>query len=156
MIDQEKIAERIAKIVIGRSKPPKPSSVGDGEWEEWLGEYWESLEKSFERSGIKIKSFNPSDWFYDYFELEYSGIQFTMGLGEASPRGLKGGSSFVRNIDDAVDLAEDIEVKYAGSDIFYDDIHRRVHRVFKTKEGRHLAFSFVTDYLRKNGIRVHS
>jgi hypothetical protein len=107
--------------------------------------------------GVEVLEFHLADeddpWSVKYFVLRHEDLHFEVGLRDMG--NIPALRAFLEQIDKVHKIIQ--QYLYAGyTDIFYDNIHRRVKSEFGKSKGRALAFRAVCDGLRAAGVNVHS
>jgi len=133
---------------------PVPEGVDEAAWTKAVPDVQESL-KALQSAGVKVTKFNQKDAFYEYAALEYKGHKLHIGLSNNGLPNVKAVKSVAKIMGQLDEMAHEI-IDGGEKDVFYSNLSGRLKPLAGSKEGRHLAFSFLVDMLKGSGVKVHS
>lgn len=147
-----------AAETILRAKIEDESSIPDPDQMKVPPEYQDYIDEVLEvidRSRMRVLQEPDLRVFQEAIVLGYKDMEISLTKPQLG--NIKAVKSLGRYIQDTYQAANElVESRRHSGDIFYDSISRRVDRVCKSCAGKRLIFSAIADYLRDNGIRVHS
>lgn len=146
-------SEAILKAVIeGKNSIPDPDEMKvPPESQDYIDEVLDVVD----RSPMKVVEEPDLRTFYDALVLGYRDMEF--GLSKGQLNNIKALKSLGRYIEDTYEMARELlDKKRQSGTIFYSTIDGYIDRICKYCKGRRLIHSVIVEYLKDQGLRVHS